>query len=70
MDLLGQQKSDGACPRPVGSVGTSFHTAAPFASIYSQDLSNNPPLIADRCRAQITFQNKHRAEQSGEREIY
>lgn len=30
MDLLGQQKSDGACPGPVGSVGTSFHTAAPL----------------------------------------
>lgn len=69
MVLFGQQKLDGACPRPVGSVGTSFHTAAPSAFIYSQDLSNNPPLIA-ACRAQITFQNKHRAEQSGEREIY
>lgn len=69
MDLHGQQKLDGACPRPVGSVGTLFHKAAPSAFIYSQDLSNNPLLIAG-CRAQITFQNKHRAEQLGEREIY
>lgn len=70
MDLLGQQKSDDACPRPVGSVETSFHTAAPSAFIFSQDRCNNPPLIANRCRAQITFQNKHRVEQSGKREIY